>query len=407
MTSLSVQDRPDTAPAWYSRGRNVLRREAGDLRLLEFLLFFLMCLPFTVPGTGLDAHQFMPIVAVACAVCLRPALGLGSLRWVVVLNVVMLVYIGLVSALAEHGEDAEDWRRRLFRLVVTTALLWFLGTGRLHLRSALIGYTTGLIINVPTFYLGFGSHEYGRYLAGFIGDKNQAGLAYTIFGILALSLVRGRNARILVAVLAGGALWLTGSRTSLAAFAAAILWILVAHRLSGAGRLVLGGIVYWLVSLLSEGYSQLGVFSDRVGSDLLRERIDDASWQKVQETGFLGQGLGEAVVRLGTTTEAASHRWFFHNSYWSAFVEGGWPWLVFVVGLTVFLGLRPLARRRSARGLDRRIGEGAALALLVCAWRLGEVFYTTAWAVVLGYCVHVMLTHRARRREVERGSRAA
>ncbi|OAX67770.1 hypothetical protein A5N15_00855 [Rothia kristinae] len=103
-------------------------------------------------------------------------------------------------------------------------------------------------------------------------------------------------------------------------------------------------MIYWGVNLLNEDFSQVGVFSDRVGSDALRDRIDDASWAKVQTTGFFGRGLGEAVVHLldssGGTEEKA---WFFHNSYWSAFVEGGWPWLISIVAVTVLVGVRPFS----------------------------------------------------------------
>ena len=380
---------------WYERTRDRVRDEAGRLRLVEFFLFLVMVLPFHVPGVGLDTHQFMPIVVVLYGLCRRPAVALGEYRWLVVLNALMLVYVGLVSALADQSADAEDWKRRLFRMTVVTAMLWFIASGRIHIRSAVIGYLTGLALNIPAFYAGLASNDYGGYLTGFIGDKNQSGLAYAIFGLLGLMLFRTLPARLLWLLAAAVPLWLTGSRTSLAAFAAGALWILLAPRLSVFWKLVLGLVIYWGVNLLNEDFSQVGVFSDRVGSDALRDRIDDASWGKVQTTGFFGRGLGEAVVHLldssGGTEEKA---WFFHNSYWSAFVEGGWPWLIFIVAVTVLVGVRPFSSISVADPLAGRIAQGAAVALLVCAWRLGEVFYTNAWAVVLGLAIFVAVSAR-------------
>ena len=39
----------------------------------------------------------------------------------------------------------------------------------------------------------------------------------------------------------------------------------------------------------------------------------------------------QAYVYLAHT---GSKTWFFHNSYWSALVEGGWPWMILVVAIT-------------------------------------------------------------------------
>lgn len=98
--------------------------------------------------------------------------------------------------------------------------------------------------------------------------------------------------------------------------------------------------------------------------------------EKLTETPWYGLGLGQAHVHLEDTT------WFFHNSFWGLFVEGGWPFLIIVVAAYVVLGMRPF--RHAARTPSRTAIEAATLIFLVCASQLGEVFITVNGALVLG-----------------------
>ena len=86
--------------------------------------------------------------------------------------------------------------------------------------------------------------------------------------------------------------------------------------------------------------------------------------------------------------------WLFHNSYWSALVEGGWPWMLLVVGISVFCLVRPFSNA-SRWSRDEVYIQGAGIALLVCAQRLGEVFYTWMWAVCVGYAIRAIIISRA------------
>lgn len=379
-------------PGWYERSRSLVRAEAGEIRLVDFLLFLLMITPLRDPVIGLVGYQLMPILAVIIGFCRRPVRTLGRYRWLVALNVVMLAYLGVVSMMAEQSEDAEDWRRRLFRMAVVTVMMWFIASGRIHLKSALAGFITSLAINIPAFYVGLASDAYGGYLTGFLGDKNQAGLAYAIFGLLGLLLIRSTPWQLAWIAAVSAPLWLTGSRTSLAGFAAGALWILLAHRLSVFWKALLALLIYGGISLLNSDFARVGVFADRAGSDALRGRIDEAAWVKVQETGFFGQGLGEAVVRLLDGDSEAV--WFFHNAYWTAYVEGGWPWLIFLLAVMVFVGVRPFSAYDASLSMQARAVQGASVALLVCATRLGEVFYTNVWAIALGAALSVLLAER-------------
>ena len=227
-------------------------------------------------------------------------------------------------------------------------------------------------------------------MTGHLLDKNVSGLAYCIFGLLALTLARRRAEIILTIIVFAAILWLTGSRTSMAAFAMGITWIVLAKRLPVWGRLVLGLLIYLALGILTEDYSQSSRFGDRAGSDWFRAQIDAASQIKVENTGIFGRGLGEAYVYLHHDNKV----WLFHNSYWSALVEGGWPWMLLVVGITVFCLVRPFSNA-SRWSRDEVYIQGAGIALLVCAQRLGEVFYTWMWAVCVGYAIRAIIISRA------------
>ena len=144
------------------------------------------------------------------------------------------------------------------------------------------------------------------------------------------------------------------------------------------------------VSQVAEDYSQIGVFSDREGSDLLRSRIDAASEVKVHDAGFFGSGLGEAYVVFD---DDPGKVWLFHNSYWTALVEGGWPWLLIVVGATVLFALRPFTRELSRQEI---VAQAATVTTLICAWRLGEVLFTLQWALVIAIALYAHARSRDR-----------
>ena len=255
------------------------------------------------------------------------------------LLVIGLFYIGMISMFADPSEFAFDWKRRLVRLALTAVLLMVLASGRIDFRSGLAGLGVGMLFNAFAFYTGFAPDNYGGYLSGFFEDKNVAGMAYAVFGVLMLAVVERRWARVLLVLLIGVLVWETGSRTTIAALAAGVGWIVLAPKLSVLGRWLLGIAIVIGVSQVAEDYSQIGVFSDREGSDLLRSRIDAASEVKVHDAGFFGSGLGEAYVVFD---DDPGKVWLFHDSYWTALVEGGWPWLLIVLGVTVVFRSAPV-----------------------------------------------------------------
>lgn len=353
----------------------------GKLRIPELVLFFGLIFEGSMFGLPIPLNQVVIVGIVLLAITRRPQVELGRLQMLVPLLVIGLFYLAMLSMFTEATEFAFDWERRLLRLGLTAVFLLVLASGRIDLRSGLAGLATGMILNAIAFYLGLAPDNYGGVLSGFFMDKNVAGMAYAIVGVLVLAVVDRRWVKVALVLVFAAMVWLTGSRTSIAAMVAGVGWILIAPRLPVIGRWIFGLLIYLGVDLVSEDYSQIGVFSNRVGSDLLRSRIDAASEVKVDVAGFFGMGLGEAYVSF---PDDPGSRWLFHNSYWSALVEGGWPWLLLVLGITVVFALRPFETRLTKPELAV---QATAVTVLICAWRLGEVFFILQWALVVGAAI--------------------
>ncbi|WP_237203917.1 hypothetical protein [Rothia endophytica] len=363
--------------------------EVSQVRVPEFLLFASLLFGQPVPGVGLPFNQLLVFVIVLYAMTHKPLFSTGKWSHLFILFGAILIYIAVVSAFADPSEYAANWTRRWLRLAVSTLLIYVIAVGQIHLRSAILGYSTALVVNAALFFAGIAPDTYGGYLTGYLGDKNFAGLVHALFALLIMTAYTKRWQQVTVFLISCGLLWTTGSRTSLGALVFAYLWILIAPRLIPVAKVALLGVFWWLLGFLTEDYSQAEVFGDRIGSDELRERIDTMSWAKVQDTGFFGQGLGEAYVY-----DVIDERtWFFHNSYWSAFVEGGWPWAVALAAITLFVAVRPLSKNPGWNKYQI-VAQGLGIALLVCALRLGEVFYTLPWAICMGYVLRVAITAR-------------
>ncbi|MDO4718789.1 MAG: hypothetical protein Q4B08_14665 [Propionibacteriaceae bacterium] len=305
----------------------------------------------------------------------RPRLHARWLSGFPVAALLGLAYIGLVSALGYMPTGT--WAKRELRIGASLVFVWMMATGRLHVMSILKGYLLGIGINLAAFYAGIAPRPYGELLSGWFGDKNRAGLAHALIGLLALSLVRRAGWFVVVAVVVLGSLWLTGSRTSTAAFGLGLCWFFMTRRAPLGLRAIIAVALWWLFGFVQDRFANVGAFADRTGSDLLRARIDLAAWAKVEAAPWHGVGLGSGNVVIG------EEDWYFHNAFWTMLVEGGWPFLMFALGLTVLIGFRVVTPRPIT--WTQAAAEAAAFAVLVCATRLGDVFFTVAWAVVLGF----------------------
>lgn len=377
-----------------SRGSKYVRHQSSQIRMPEFIMAFLLLFGEPVPGVGLPFNQVVIIVLAVYGLTRKPTFDVSYFSGLRAVMFIAMGYLAIVSMYGVHSEDASDWTRRLLRLVAATVLIWVIAAGRLHIRSIVLGYSSAILFNAVGYFAGFApSTGYVGYLTGWLGDKNFSGLVYCLFGLMILSFARNRIEVIGAIVVFSGLLWATGSRTSMAAYAAGLIWVLVAHRMKSAGRIALGVVLYWLIDILTSDYAQSGAFADRTGTDALRSLIDHASEIKVQASGFFGQGLGEAYVYLAHT---GSKTWFFHNSYWSALVEGGWPWMILVVTITLLFIVNIFSGKKTLPP-KFYVVQGAGVAIMICASRLGEVFYTWPWAIACGLALRVLLLEREQR----------
>ncbi|MGY5765686.1 ABC transporter permease [Brachybacterium sp. DNPG3] len=370
----------------------------GSWRIPELVLFACLIFEDALFGLPLPFNQVAMALIIVLGMTRSPCVALGRLQLIVPVLAIGLFYIAMISMFADPSELASDWSRRFIRLALTGVFILVVAAGRIDLRSALAGTAIGLYANAIAFYAGVAPDGYGGVLSGFLIDKNVAGMTYAIFGILVLLAAERPSVKAAIVLSMGGLVWLTGSRTSISAFVAAVLWIIFAPRIGAVGRWVMGVLIVVTVDLLAEDFSRIGIFSDREGSDLLRSRINAATQIKVSETGFFGQGLGEAYIVF---EDNPTKIWYFHNSFSSALVEGGWPWLLLLLGITIVVALRPFGEN-----LDKRevIVQAATITTLICAWKLGEVLFTLQWGLLIGVALLVHAEAKAAAAESDSGT---
>lgn len=340
--------------------------------LLDVLLFAL----FTFDRFSLGrvpAGVALAALVVGVATLRRPTARIRYLGLMVVGYGCVLAYLLTVSLI----NDGDPWQR-LLRFAILGAMAWALAEGRMDAFSAVLGVVLGLFVNAAAFYSGITPRDYGEFLTGWLGDKNVAGLWYSVFGVLGLWLWRSRRVQVLWVGILGALVFLTGSRTSMSAMLAALMWVALRNRLSVLGRLGLGGLLFLGLQYAEENLARIGMFANRDGTDWFREQIAFAVDAKLAGTPWYGLGLGEARVVLDNGRPQ-----FFHDSYAALRVEGGWPLLVVWVGMLLLVAGGVFVSGQVSAAV--RYGEGALVAILVCAWKLGEVFFTSAAFIVLGF----------------------
>ncbi len=341
--------------------------------LFQVCLGFLLVMqgvPIPAGGGSVPLSELGALAFLTLALFRRPERQLSRFGVVGVLAVAVIFY--LVSVTIIHDGD---WLRRGFRIAMLMGLIGVFASGRVDIRAALRGAVAALVINIPLFYLGVLPDTYGGVLTGFIGDKNVAGLYYAVVPMLLAATCSNTRYRVALLIFGAAGTLLTDSRTSMAALACAIIWVVVSPKLGVFLRMVLAGGFIVAIQYIEENFARALVYAERVGSDRLRAQIDQQSWHKVGDTPWYGRGLNQAFVVI------EDRQWWFHNSYWGLWVEGGAVFAVVVVLAYVILGFRPLST--SVRSRSRIAVEGAAIVLLVCASRLGETFITVPGALLL------------------------
>lgn len=360
-------------PLWHTEGirRNPLT-DPRSRRLPELVLGMgLIADVIGVPGLGIPLPETCGMVLVLLALTRAPERSLARFGILGVLASVLVVYLCVGTMVNDL-----DPSRRLTRIVVLILLIWALATERLDIRAILMGMGLGSLINVPLFYAGLASNTYGGYLTGLMGDKNVSGMFYALLPVLLCATTTRMKLKVIYLVLGFGLTFLTGSRTSLAALICAVLWMLLSPYVGPLFRLLLIGGMAWMVDWAEHTLADLEIFGDRTGTDWFRERIHEASWAKAQAAPWYGEGLSTAYVNLENVTM------FFHNSYWGLITEGGYFFMIVVVGAYVFVGLRPLATPVE-RTPTRVAIEAATVVIFVVSLQIGEAFITIAGAIVI------------------------
>ncbi len=325
------------------------------------------------PTLGLPTAQIVLIVLLAVACFRRPTRTLEV--WFPLIAGLLLAFLAVESLVNDVSPI-----QRLGNIAILFTMTAFLASGRIDVASTIKGIAAALVINAGLFYAGVAPDNYGGVLTGYLSDKNVAGMFHAVIPLLlVLTVDRSKVVlRALILVAGAGLLVLTDSRTSMAAFALGVVWLVVARWLGPGLRFLLAGgllgVFLWADHNLA-GFGRYG--TARAGSDALREQIDTASRAKAEAAPWYGDGLGTATV-----TFEDGDRWFFHNSYDALIVEGGIVLLVGMLGLYLLAGVGVFT---STDRNDPRHGVAAgAIVVLLCAFRLGEVFFAPIGLFVVG-----------------------
>lgn len=354
------------------RGEDVIYNRHTVFRMVDMLLAALFVARVELPGgLALPVSDVAALVLIGIAAFRVPKRSLRPAMGYVYVCILLIVYLTVV-ALVNDGDPV----RRLTRFGILMVLAGFIVSARIDLRSVLIGVGAGLVVNTGLFYAGLAPDNYGGVLTGFLEDKNRTGLYFAVLTLLISLVVRPLWAKILVVVVGSAGLFLSDSRTSMAAFVAALVWLFASRKLGQMFRIALGVAIYLAFSWAEENLAEIGQYAARSGSDALRARIDAAALIKVEGAPWYGLGVGEGEVTV------QGGQWLFHNSYLVLLVEGGWIMLIAVVALFFIVGFQ--VGTSVARTPDVIVVEAATVALLLCATRLGEVFFTLPAFVLLG-----------------------
>lgn len=354
---------------------------------LVFLAFFAIAVPkMSLPGSPIPLGESLMMLATFSAfLTLREGLAkiprwagmaLGSLFAAFVLS-------GFVNALFQL-----DMFKRLLHMLVYVLVIAGLARGLLSWRIALRGIQVGLIFAVSVSIVLLPVSTYQGRLTGLFGDPNVAGMLIVVLGGISLwGITRRRNQVIYGGILAVG-LFLTYSRTAILAAILATAWVVIGRKLRPIPALGAVIVVTLAVALTPTSLQQIGPFSDRTGSDLLRDRVTSQEFQAVKQKPIIGHGPGTAtvMVNFGTT------QFFFHNSYLALLNESGGVGMFFFAILMIGLFLSLVALETTDR---EPLFEASLIGIAVVALNLGEVLVELGAATAIGFALAYLVRKRA------------
>lgn len=347
-----------------------------EIQALDFLCGALVVFSgFSVAGFPAPIGIVAAAIISGWAICVRPR---QRVRWGgLMLLAGMALFAFLVRVSMTHDMP---WTQRITKFVLLLTVAAVLAQRRIDIRSFLLGTMVMSVINAALFYVHLTPNRYPPYLTGFYDDKNVAGMYYALFGLLGLMVLRRWWALAWV-LLSCVLVLLTGSRTSISAILLGLAWYALRNRVIPPVRWALVAFGVWLLTLVESQFARIGMFSDRTGTDWFRHQIDVATDAKISSTPWTGLGLNQGFAVLG-----GDRRVWFHNSYDQAFVEGGWIFVALTLLAFVVLGLGLLSLRRTVPR-ELLIAEAGIVVILVCGWKLGEVFMTLAGFIALGLAI--------------------
>lgn len=362
---------------------------------LVFLAFVLLAMPkLHVPGSPLPLGETIMLLAVLSAF-LTLKDGLHTLpRWArLALGAFVATFV--VAAIA-NGLVGYDALKRVLHVGVWALVIIGLVRGLLPRKVAMRGLQTGMVISVVAGYILLPKSAYAGRFTGFFGDPNVAGLMLVVLGTIAMSGMQRRRNQVLFAMLILPALLLAYSRTALLAAVMVILWFWIGRKLKPLPALAVIVMAAVAIGVLPTSLQSFGPFSDRTGSDQLRDRVATQELQLVREKPIIGHGPGTAtvMVNFGTVT------FYFHNSYLAMVQEGG----IIALGLVMTLLIGTFLALMSLQTTDRQpLLEAAIIGTWVMAINLGEVFLELSTAVAIGFAL-VYVVHTRIRADAEAAS---
>ena len=336
------------------------------------------------PGLGI------PVNAVATGLLVLTALianrqHVAPPMWMTVVAVAGPSWIAIASVIAGNPDLKRLANLGLFSVLTLVIAYSWIDTTSLG-RGMAIGMVGGVVWGAATLQ----QSSYAHRLTGLFGDPNTAGLIIAVFTALALPAVKNPAARTAILVTGAAGIWLTESRTAFLAGSAMLAWALL-HRLRlnpwvAVAALSLG--FQWVVTAAQDGF--LGdTFTERYGSDQLRQRINDTELAQVATSPWTGHGAGTARVLID------GRNFFFHSSYLSVRSEGGWIAFILVVGLLAVT----LAALLSLGKFRNTSYEAALIGVAICALNLGEALMTIMSALAIGAAMHhIVITRQTRGR---------